>query len=416
MRDHSLLALLPLGLALAFGCSPRAEQPLPARLSSAVVDGYRSGATDDAVVFLRYLADVSEYRRICSATLVAPNLVLTALHCIADHRDVDFRCDLEGAPIPAGTGMLGAIAEPSQVQVYPGSCGIAPELPGDGAAGAAGAPAVPSCGSGTVEPAATGVQIVSLFARTYCLNDIAFVVLDRELSLPIAPLRLTGTVERGEVFSVVGYGGTALANDPGRHRRDGLRVRDLGLGVSDDFVGDVPPYQFTIEAGPCQGDSGGPTLAASGAVTGVASRIEGDCTTAFARPYYVAVHPYEQLVREAFAAAGHEPWLEGSPRPGSQPGGMAGAGGAAGAPATVTAGAAGTVPSGAGTAPTAGASGAPPSPPPPGEGDRGCCSAAVGPAPGGRGLALLLAALLFGRRATPRNTPARSRSRRACAP
>src|SRR5689334_15843348 len=80
------LALLPLG------CT---ELPPSTELSterSAVINGVLSDETQDGVVFVD-----GGTNGLCSGSLIAPNVVLTALHCIA-HNDKTgvFTCNSDG--------------------------------------------------------------------------------------------------------------------------------------------------------------------------------------------------------------------------------------------------------------------------------------------------------------------------------
>ena len=70
-----------LGIALAITCGGCADVSEPHETSrDAVIGGKVSEATDDAVVLLR--TDREDGPNVCSGALLAPNLVLTARHCI----------------------------------------------------------------------------------------------------------------------------------------------------------------------------------------------------------------------------------------------------------------------------------------------------------------------------------------------
>ncbi len=136
--------------------------------------------------------------------LVAKNLVLTALHCVSDYNDTaaDFTCSASGELENGGNGQ--------------GEMG--PEHP----------PELIEVGSIPEEGLARGQQIFSTHTVTVCINDLALVVLDRELDLPIHPIELSAPPRFDDTMTVIGYGQT---DSPDRfrpaatQRRAGARYR-----------------------------------------------------------------------------------------------------------------------------------------------------------------------------------------------
>lgn len=345
---------LCLGALLSFGCGTAPERE-HRELQSAVVGGMPSGSEDDAVVSVR------DDSGICSGALVAPNLVVTALHCVAafDSSNTGFTCDAAGRLINNGNGHgeIGPASEPANIRIYAG------QKPED-------------------EPVAFGSRVLTTNSTQICANDLAFVVLDRKLDhLPILPIRLS-SVRTGELVTVVGYGMTA-DGDPGRHRREGVRVTSVG----------TPPRTFTVGPGPCTGDSGGPAISEStNAVLGVYSLLHGSCTSTLVNNVYTNLSSFDDLALRAFAAAEANPWYEGEggPLPYESPG-SAGAAGASGAASGGAAGAAGA---------NHGAGGSDAVEPGDDESDEGC-NVSRGPSTGGNVLPTLLGAaalVLVGRR------------------
>ncbi len=161
-------------------------------------------------------------------------------------------------------------------------------------------------GSVPDEGLARGKQIFSTHTVTVCTNDLALVLLDRDLDLPIQPIELASVPRFDDTMTVVGYGKTDSPDAFGRQRRTGVPVLDIG----------VPPRTFTLGPGGCKGDSGGPAInERTGAVTGVYSAYIGDCGSAQVRNFYTSLSSFDELILGAFEAAGATPWLAGEPEP-----------------------------------------------------------------------------------------------------
>ena len=274
-------------------CAPATSDAGSAVMRSAIVDGEpsKAGGIEDAVLLLRTVVDGQEI--LCTASLVAPNLALTARHCVAHLVEGQFNCSVKGELFdnPSGAGKLGLDLPADSLELYGGA------LP-------------------RKKPLAHGLQIVSTLTDTICVNDIAFVVLDQALTLPVLPLRLHGQAAVGEATTLVGYGlvsdaqaNIAVASQP-RSRKSGLTIAGVGPDALADGVTTVPPRTVLLQ-GPsgCVGDSGGPLLAdGSNALLGVYSLLAGDsCSDARVRHYLTHVPAFQALTEQAFAAAGATP-------------------------------------------------------------------------------------------------------------
>jgi hypothetical protein len=228
-------------------------------------------------------------------------------------------------------------------------------------------------------PLARGQRVLSTLSPTLCENDLAFVVLDTALDLPLLPLRLGRPALLHEPAILVGFGLTEneqvidYKTQP-RMQKRGLDVTGVGPDSIDDGVTTVPPRVLFLQ-GPagCIGDSGGPLLAEStGAIIGVYSLLLGNsCSAPAVRHYLVHAPPFQSLMDEAFAASGGEPVLEPTPAAG-------GAGGAEAAPDNA-AGESSTEPSSAtaGVGGAAGESALPPEAKPRAAASSGCAVAAM---------------------------------------
>ncbi|HTQ03587.1 MAG TPA: trypsin-like serine protease [Polyangiaceae bacterium] len=307
-------------LVLSVGVACTARAPSESRIgvtSAPVVDGEVSpeGGREDAVVLMRTIVDNAE--TVCTASLVAQNLVITARHCVSHLVEGDFRCTVQGdlQSQDPGAGVLGMYFDASGLEFYDGK-------------------------TPRQTPIAYGSQILSTLSDTICVNDLAFVVLDRSVTLPVLPLRENGRASIGEAVTLVGYGfdnamstGSVLdvTTQPRTHN-DTLVIGDVGPS-GDDGVTSAPPRSIVVN-GPagCIGDSGGPLIAnATGAVLGVYSLLDGaTCLANDARNLFTHVPDFGVLAAQAFQAAGATPTPEpsGAATGGSssEPTGTAGAG------------------------------------------------------------------------------------------
>jgi hypothetical protein len=293
------LFVATLGLGSLVGCGdPNAESVATER--APIVNGVLSTSAEDAVVSLSALGAG------CTGTLIAPNVVLTALHCVADY-DPGFRfnCQPDGTLPPGSTvGQVGATVDPKNVSVRVGV----------------------EIGTDVVR----GTAIYGTGSTDACHDDLAVVVLERAPDIggaPLVALRFARPTRKGEATRIVGYGDVEqTATDRGRQVRKNLTVRGVGR-LDESSSGDVGvlPRTLQIGEGPCHGDSGGPVFSQeTGAQIGVYSLLNANtCTGADVRNTYTLIAPFESLIRTALESAGVEPIVEPAEETGS--GGEAGA-------------------------------------------------------------------------------------------
>jgi hypothetical protein len=296
LRGHVLSepgrSRVSVALALAVGlgsvaCMAPVDESPTAELRAPIVNGEASDTTEDYVVRLESKA-VGSNGENCTATLVAPNVVFTALHCVSYFGAGIFSCDPDGTLVPTkpGDGEIRALAPAESVRVY-----VGPET--------------------KTEPDAYGIKVFGTGASNICRNDFAIVILDRNLELPVASLRLVRPMARGELMTIVGYGLTEDKMSHGRRRRSGVTVTDVGpLVLSGPTT--AAPRTFVLSQGACFGDSGGPAFSEeTGALSGVYSLAGGQvCTAPNVRNVYTRLSPFAKLIEQAFAEAGAEPVLE----------------------------------------------------------------------------------------------------------
>jgi len=293
---------------LALGCSDIETSGALSQEGAAIVYGARSDASDDGVVEIQRKGGAK-----CTGSMIAPNVVLTALHCVAEFsQDSGFVCNPDGtvAPTSPVDGTLGATYDPSTFDIRIGA-------------------------EYHESVDAHAKKIFSTGTSTICTKDLAVMILDRELDTPIVPLRFGRSIERGELVRAVGYGQTETSGTSGRFVRHDITVLNVGADLIAENSKALVPYTFTVGQGPCHGDSGGPARSEeTGAALGVYSILNsGNCETPGARNTYTQASPFESLIRRALTEAGYEPTLEPDPNATGSggEGGAVGGGDAAGA-------------------------------------------------------------------------------------
>jgi Trypsin len=294
-------AVLVLALLALSHCAGAKGSEATGSSREAILDGVTVASPDAPVLF------VNGPQGSCTATLIAPTLVLTARHCIAQAPGGDFACTPQGDLVPSagGAGQIGANDAPPSLSFFSNARVVA----GTAFSG---------------NPDALGSQIISSNTPTSCRDDIAFVVLDRAIpGIPPAPVRLDTPTSAGEMVSAWGYGLTTMAGDS-----LALRVRNdaqiVGVGPDTPASGVQPAPLRAVRLGPdditCIGDSGGPiTSAATGAVIAIislgtqANLTSPTCTNSgAAETTGPRLAEYKSLALAAFAAAGASPVPEGS--------------------------------------------------------------------------------------------------------
>lgn len=285
-------------LALLAGCaeapaSSSDDEPAARVKAQPVYGGIVSTEDNDAVV---QLIIAQEQNRLCSGTVVAPRLVITARHCIAPYVEGSYQCSTDGGYSesltrnPRDAGTVGQPYDPKLVEVRIGQNPVG------------------------AEPA-LGEKIYTVPTDTICKNDIAIVRVDRDLPVAPRPMRLTEPTFPGELVTVVGYGLTSTTVR-GRHERHDVEIQAVGKSTLYPVGRGAYDRTFRLGQAACPGDSGGPTLSDKGAVLGVFSIIVNDCYSSAALSFYTQLAPFRDFIEDAFEDSGfaviHEPGSSGS--------------------------------------------------------------------------------------------------------
>ncbi|MEO7032999.1 MAG: trypsin-like serine protease [Polyangiaceae bacterium] len=245
-------------------------------VASPIIGGYLDSITHGVVALAEPISQTN-VAVFCSGSLLAPNLVLTARHCIADIGDGS------SESVDCKTSQFGAVRDPRSLYVS--------------------TEATPQTTKGTLYGVSQILQAPG--STNVCGFDLALLILTKNVSAssatPIDPA-LGTTTTATEDFSAVGFGLQDPNDTKGktagtRMRFDGSQVYCVGGScpsaagtAADEFVGASPV---------CSGDSGGPALNAAGQVFGVTSRGDAECTYAL----YSNVASWAEFIRSTAKTA-----------------------------------------------------------------------------------------------------------------
>lgn len=239
-------------LAAAAACGDRPAGGELAVRAAQPIQGGTVDKGDPAVVGI--LISAGGGVAICSGSLIAPNLVLTAHHCVAQTPASSSGC--------SSTGSFGANYAATSFRVTSSY---------DAAAKSFGAGTVPAVDSKTW----FGAAKVVVAGSDICGGDMAVIELAKPMTgvCPLIP-RVDAAVAKGEAYTAVGFGITSPSGAAAgtRYTVSGLSVQcaaNCGYGTSAtlEWVGGSAAAKGT-----CEGDSGGPALDAAGRVLGTVSR------------------------------------------------------------------------------------------------------------------------------------------------
>ncbi|MBL8949749.1 MAG: S1 family peptidase [Myxococcaceae bacterium] len=237
------------------GCEPELRAgPEAEQLDRAVLGGTRDELSR-SVLALFIDPPLTTGVGFCTAFLIAPNVAMTARHCVSDMNQAGVFCadeTVNGVQYTA-TRALPAVAPQrlTLTDIVDPRVTAPPEL-------------------FTVAAVATPPQADG---QPNCGHDVALLRLDAPRSTGHFPLADAAPVA-GQTFTAIGYGydGADGSSDGIRRQRSGLNVMHVGeaRGTSGRIF--ATANDWVAELGPCGGDSGGPALDGAGRIIGVMSR------------------------------------------------------------------------------------------------------------------------------------------------
>lgn len=262
----AVLALTAAGLSA--GCAVSTE-PIPSSeavtQATELIKGGYADTTDTAVVGIAHQS--SGGMGMCTGTLIAPNLVLTARHCVAPIKNevnggVDCSSTYFGANYAASSFYITADAAFSYQGTFHGASQI----------------------------------ITPTESTKVCGYDVALIILSDSIPASVAtPMipRVDSPLSANLPYHAIGYGETDDGNGQSGQRRrlDGLAINCVGADCPN-YYGSML-HEFLGETGICSGDSGGPAVDAEERVIGVTSRGGAGCVS----PIYGDVYAWGDWIK-----------------------------------------------------------------------------------------------------------------------
>lgn len=274
MRLGLLASVLALGGLGAFAIACSSNEVEDDSSDDAIVGGQVSTAADDNVVLL-----VKDGKALCTATLVAPNVLVTAQHCVGKESNGKIVDTFDPHTITVRIGAKpGAAAAAVATKIWtPRAATTATPAAGQDTTGGAGQ-------TGGATPAATDT------ARSLASMDIAAILvqsLDPAFD-KLKPRRIRDrAVAETETVNVVGWnanGTTVPLASLQRMTRanvdvlaDPTQLKAVSAPSTDGIAVTNKAREFVTEAVACQGDDGAPAFDAQGALAGVVAAVVGPC-------------------------------------------------------------------------------------------------------------------------------------------
>jgi len=311
----SRLVVLPLFVLATWACTGTSS-PDPVGTLSQRIQGGTLDTGDSAVVGV-LIGSGGQVQALCSGSLIGPNLVLTAHHCVADVGSVSSCGSAFGALYSASSFMV-TTSYDAAAAVFNGAGNM------------------PSADNTTW----WGASSVAVPGDNICGDDIAALTLSAPISgvCPLIP-DVDQAITDGETYEAVGFGITSPNGQTAGTRYDvtGMTVECVGAtDCQDNTISANQEWEGGSSAskGTCEGDSGGPALDSLGRIIGTVSRGPSNACNQTVYEYMYGEAPWViSMAKSAATAGGYAVagWVNGgatsSPANGYCGGGGADAGG-----------------------------------------------------------------------------------------
>lgn len=231
-RATALVAVVWVG-----GCSNAAPTPERTRATAHAIQGGSDDTTHNYAVGV-CVGQQGYCEALCSGALIAPNLVVTARHCV-DQSPQQIDCaSATFGPQMAATNNFHVTTDPDMMQATQGWHSVK--------------------------------KIITPTPTPVCGNDIALLILNNQVGpaeatpmvVPVVQYPMSDATRYDTVFTAIGYGSTSPANAGAGTRRirqnialvcvPGRKGFDCGTLTGTNLT----PSEFVAQDGTCEGDSG----------------------------------------------------------------------------------------------------------------------------------------------------------------
>ena len=290
-RGTPLVVVLLASIAALAACSDTsAVGAQPTRTTAQAIVG---GTVDTTRPDVLLLQDDTAAGFRCTATLIAPNLVVTARHCVGKRA------------VPSASTLCQGDATTNGAQSLP-------DYAGDVAAAPMYLSDKPG---GTI--LARGLLVYDDNATTTCAHDLALIGLDRNVA-GITPSEIRRTpLAVSDALVAMGFGWTdRFASVNATERMSGntsvlalgpvvYTFKPFGNAMSADDVVAAAGGEIVVQGITMTGDSGGPAFDAAGRIAAVVSRGYGDAT--YGPGTFTTLAAHLAVIDAALAATGNTP-------------------------------------------------------------------------------------------------------------